>query len=134
VSDANIKAAARVRDEMKCRDCGKTEKDHQEEYGYTLEVHRVFPGSGYHESLIVSLCHECHRRKPRNLADAYFDSFSDPESTDVAFVPLNLYLPDDRALWDCILAAAKDAELPPFVMARRMLEIGSRMSEQNYVI
>jgi hypothetical protein len=57
----DIKAAVRKRDGFRCVDCGIT----QDEYGITLEVHRLKPGSAYTADGCVTTCAGCHGKRHR---------------------------------------------------------------------
>lgn len=62
-----VKRGVRERDGMACVECGKTNADHVAEFGRSLEVHRVTPGSEYSTSpgVCVTLCRDCHATKPK---------------------------------------------------------------------
>lgn len=62
-----VKRAVRARDGMVCVECGRTNADHIAEFGRTLDVHRVTPGSEYsvEPGVCVTLCRNCHSTKPK---------------------------------------------------------------------
>ncbi len=100
------KDAVHERDGNRCRDCGVSEEDHRASYGRDLDVHRLLPGSAYHPSVCVLLCHACHVQKPARLVSAVF---GDPKDTGVDFFAFNLYLSEDRYILDAIYSEAVDS-------------------------
>jgi cytochrome c553 len=61
---AEVKRAVRLRDDMKCVKCGMDDRQHREEYGRTLDVHRKDPGSLYTLDGCITLCCGCHGAEP----------------------------------------------------------------------
>jgi hypothetical protein len=70
-----VKPAVRRRDGMRCTQCGMTNDQHMDKYGWSLEVHRLTPGSPYTVEGCVTLCRKCHGRIPkrpwRTATDVY---------------------------------------------------------------
>jgi DNA-binding XRE family transcriptional regulator len=62
---AEIKAAVRERDGMRCTRCGMTNAIHLTRFGKSLHVHRIVPGSRYGLAECVTVCWHCHRQKHR---------------------------------------------------------------------
>jgi hypothetical protein len=60
-----IKAAVRLRDGMRCTECGLTDRQHRRRFGRTLDVHRVTPGASYTVDGCTTLCRPCHSSKPK---------------------------------------------------------------------
>jgi hypothetical protein len=60
-----IKAAVRLRDGMRCTQCGITNAQHLAAHGRSLHVHRLTPGSHYTVEGCVTLCFACHGPHPR---------------------------------------------------------------------
>jgi 5-methylcytosine-specific restriction endonuclease McrA len=60
-----IKTAVRLRDGMRCTQCGLSNADHQKATGKSLHVHRLQPGSAYTVQGCISLCASCHGQAPR---------------------------------------------------------------------
>lgn len=100
-SDASIKAAVRARDGYKCRDCGMTNEEHIAKYKRKLNVHRLLPGSTYRVGLCVTLCQDCHKKKPKSLSDAVFYDYSD-----IRLFLVNLYDPGEKYIFDGITEIA----------------------------
>lgn len=65
-----IKAAVRARDGMRCRECGRTNEEELRELGWSLDVHRIVPGSPYTLEGCITLCRRCHGPKPRRKSTA----------------------------------------------------------------
>jgi hypothetical protein len=63
-----VKAAVRERDGYRCTDCGMTNEEHRVQYGKSLDVHRLVPGSAYTPDGCVTLCRKCHASKPKRPA------------------------------------------------------------------
>lgn len=63
---AEIKAAIRERDGMKCVKCGMTNDDHIIQFGGLLEVHRIAPGGRYVPENCKTLCKTCHGPMPKS--------------------------------------------------------------------
>lgn len=63
-----LKEQIRARDGYRCAECGLTNDDHLTEWGSSLEVHRVRPGSCYSldPGVCVILCKTCHGSKPKS--------------------------------------------------------------------
>jgi hypothetical protein len=66
VNDYETRLAVRDRDGQRCTQCGMTADQHREEFGRTLDVHRIDPGQGYSLENCVTLCRPCHGPKPRS--------------------------------------------------------------------
>jgi hypothetical protein len=60
----SLKEAVRSRDGHRCTECGTTAAQHIRQYGKTLDVHRVEPGSDYTLAGYVTLCRTCHNTGP----------------------------------------------------------------------
>jgi hypothetical protein len=57
MAEANsIKAAVRARDGSRCVECGMTEREHRENFGRNLQVHRLEEGADYAQTECVALC------------------------------------------------------------------------------
>lgn len=67
MTNAQIKAAVRRRDGMRCAKCGMTDAAHRARYRKALDVHRLVPGSAYSitPGACVTLCQVCHGPEPR---------------------------------------------------------------------
>lgn len=65
MSTETLKAIIRQRDGFLCTDCGCTNAEHLKKYGYQLDVHRITPGSEYSMEGCVTLCRQCHGKKPK---------------------------------------------------------------------
>jgi hypothetical protein len=77
MSDLDVKAVVRHRDGYRCVECGMTAQEHVRVYGTTLEVHRLKPGWPYTVEGCVTLCRECHKRKPGRRPRKYLPAASD---------------------------------------------------------
>ncbi len=66
MNELEVKAAVRERDGNRCVECAMTSEEHIEEYGSTLEVHRLKPGLAYTVDGCVTLCKACHGGKPKS--------------------------------------------------------------------
>src|SRR5262245_52577978 len=95
-----IKDNVRIRDGFKCRDCGMTQDEHLEKFGRILDVHRVLPGIVYREESCVTLCRDCHGKKPRRTGEAFW-------AKDLLWIGINLYDRKDRILFDELFFFAK---------------------------
>jgi hypothetical protein len=60
-----IKTAVRVRDGMRCTQCGLSNAEHLDLTGKSLHVHRLQPGSPYTLEGCVTLCFSCHATAPK---------------------------------------------------------------------
>ena len=100
MSDLSVKAAVRKRDGHRCCDCGMTNDEHLDRYGSILEVHRLLPGSDYLEFWCVTLCRECHDKKPSNITAVVLAN--DPDDVGILTICLNLYHPEHRHIWGCL--------------------------------
>lgn len=58
-----LKERVRDRDDRSCVDCRKTEAESLQEFGATVHVHRLVPGSVYSEDGCVTVCQACHFRR-----------------------------------------------------------------------
>jgi hypothetical protein len=105
MTDVEVKALVRQRDSYRCRDCGMTNEQHEQEHGRALDVHRLIPGSAYRLESCVALCRSCHSQKPKSLADAFF---SESEKSGLVFIYLNLYNRLDRVVWERLSAEADE--------------------------
>lgn len=66
MTELEIKATVRERDGYACTLCGMTESEHLDQWGKTLDVHRVTPGSPYAvDQSCVTVCRSCHGPQPR---------------------------------------------------------------------
>lgn len=66
LSVSDVKAVVRHRDGYRCVECGMTAVEHIRQYGRTLEVRRVTPGSAYTIDGCRTLCIPCHGPKPKS--------------------------------------------------------------------
>jgi hypothetical protein len=103
MTDAEVKALVRQRDEYKCVRCGMTNDEHQEKNGKSLDVHRVIPGSYYDVQGCVTLCRACHGKMPKSVDAAYF---GEEEQVGVVFMFLMLHLPCHKRIWDALQSEA----------------------------
>jgi hypothetical protein len=99
-SEADVKKAVRLRDKYACRDCGMTAEQHKKKFGAALEVHRLVPGLQYAVSSCVTLCEDCHNKKPRHTKDAFF-------CKDLRWIGFNLYDERDSLLYRALMAEAE---------------------------
>jgi hypothetical protein len=102
MSDESVKDAVRARDGYKCRDCGMTNDDHVEQTGKQLEVHRLIPGSYYNKGWCVTLCRECHGKKPRKLEGIIFGNGTGYKHSGVRHVLFNLYTDHGRRIFKAL--------------------------------
>ncbi len=131
MNDLEIKDAVRRRDGYRCRDCGMTQNEHVEKFETSLHVHRLFPGSAYDEDLCVTLCSNCHGKKPKTCQQIVF---GESETTGVFEAWLNLYDSEHRALYNvlCEEAAQKGIEPEDLVVTILMKHFEERLTD--YVI
>lgn len=104
MTELEVKSAVRARDGYRCMDCGLSEDDHVEQTGRALDVHRLIPGSIYRPDICVTLCRSCHGKKPRTVAELWFNNV--PESSGVFFVPWNAAFGPERDLYLAIKSMA----------------------------
>jgi hypothetical protein len=71
-----VKAAVRQRDGYCCTGCGMCNQEHLKQFGQSLHVHRLKPGSLYTVDGCQSLCSKCHGRAIKRAP-------GDPELTTV---------------------------------------------------
>lgn len=60
-----IKKQVRSRDGMRCTECGMTNGQHVERFGFSLDVHRIVPGSPYTMDGCRTVCRPCHGLLPK---------------------------------------------------------------------
>lgn len=67
MTNVEIKAVVRFRDDYRCTECGMSQRTHLRRFGRQLDVHRMIPGSRYAiaDGVCTTLCRPCHERKPR---------------------------------------------------------------------
>lgn len=65
MTDLEIKAAVRERDEYRCVDCRVSQRTNIKRFGTALDVHRLTPGSPYSMDGCVTVCRRCHKRRHR---------------------------------------------------------------------
>lgn len=70
MTQAEIKAAVRERDGMRCTKCGMTNQEHIAKYRDSLDVHRLDPGTKYTVDGCVTVCKPCHGPLPGRKAGA----------------------------------------------------------------
>lgn len=105
-SDIRIKANVRHRDGYRCRKCGMTEQEHQQQHEQTLHVHRLIPGTDYTEFGCVTLCRGCHDEMPRSMEQVYF---GEARTTGVYMHHLNLFDEVDHRVY-CALKQRAETE------------------------
>jgi hypothetical protein len=114
-SEAAVKKAVRERDGYKCRDCGMTQEEHKAKHEQALEVHRLIPGIVYHPDTCVTLCLDCHNKKPRKIPAALW-------CKDLRWAILNLYDERDAALYRALRAEMDRTSTDFGEVIRAMLE------------
>ncbi len=104
LSEGAIKDNVRKRDGYKCRDCGMAYEQHVKKHQQTLEVHRLLPGLVYSEHHCVTLCVDCHNKKPRRIQQAMW-------CEDLRWLIFNLYDEEDALLYRALQAHATATKL-----------------------
>lgn len=99
----SVQDDVRTRDGYKCLDCGMTHEEHIAKFGRQLEVHRLVPGIVYEPDWCVTLCHDCHTKKPRDLKGVVFGK---PRETGLAIIYLSLYEPGSKRAYEQLMSMA----------------------------
>jgi hypothetical protein len=131
MTEADIKAAVRERDGFKCRDCGKTNKKSIKGTGRSLQVHRLLPGTEYDEKWCVTLCQQCHARKPRTIDQLFF---LPSKETGVLLLGFNLYDPSARNIISSLEHVAKRRGMTCSELMDKVLADFCREQYQDYCI
>jgi hypothetical protein len=105
-SELEIKQAVRERDGLCCQDCGMTSEDHFAKYETLLHVHRLVPGMPYDQDWCVTLCRECHAKKPKKTEEGFW-------AADLRWFGLNLYDAEQRELWGRVMAYCREYDVCP---------------------
>jgi len=131
MSIEEIKAAVRARDEFKCRDCGKTNEQHLEETDRQLQVHRSLPGLAYSEFWCVTICLDCHNKRPRKLIDLLCE---EPEQSGVYAFCLPLHHTCHVRIYNLLKSEADREHTTVDQVVLRLLESHCNQMPSDYSI
>jgi DnaJ-class molecular chaperone len=98
-SDVAVKAKVRARDGFRCRGCGISEQEYTAKSGMTFDVHRILPGCEYREETSITLCRQCHGKKPKSIEDMFWRAQDYDAESDIRLVVYNMTNAADRELW-----------------------------------
>ncbi len=68
MSVAEIKKHVRIRDGLKCSDCGINAESYRKLCGCELDVHRLIPGARYRAEICITLCSGCHKLRHKKMS------------------------------------------------------------------
>lgn len=113
MTEIELKAAIRKRDNNSCTLCGMNSAEHFARYGRDLEVHRLIPGSEYTFDGCVTVCRKCHGPLPRSPRGTFCLLFLlVPELLHRAIQLRKLKLPRGTTLSD-VVNGVLEGTMPP---------------------